>query len=409
MEASDAIFRLPSSMEPMLPTTGRGLLAELSAEIFRKSGELKSSLPSVTARAELAKLVGEMNSYYSNLIEGHKTLPRDIGRALKEDFSGKPEDQRNQRLSVAHIKAERAMRERLASDSSPEIFSAEFILWLHREFYSHIPKDEWMTSSTSGKAYPLLPGELRTYNVNVGRHVPPDHGSLGKFLTRYEAFYSSRDILATDRLIAAAAAHHRLAWIHPFGDGNGRVARLQSQAALIAAGVDSGGLWTLSRGLAREQQTYYRTLQDADQRRMNDYDGRGNLSDKALSAFCEFFLRQVLDQIEFVISLIEPETLVTRIGRYFQFERTDLEPKLRDHMSRLVGTLCIRNEVGRGEVEGILGLKGTATRKVIRETLKEGLIQSPSEKGPLRIAFPIDTVTDFYFPRLFTDLPVSSS
>jgi Fic family protein len=409
MEAPNAIFRLPSSMEPMLPTTGRGLLAELSAEIFRKSGELKSSLPSVTARAELAKLVGEMNSYYSNLIEGHKTLPREIARALKEDFSGKPADRRNQRLSVAHIKAERAMRERLASDSLPEIFSAEFIQWLHGEFYSHIPMEEWTTSTTSGKAYPLVPGELRTYNVDVGRHAPPDHSSLDKFLTRFETFYSSRDILATDRLIAAAAAHHRLAWIHPFGDGNGRVARLQSQAALIAAGVDSGGLWTLSRGLAREQQTYYRTLQDADQRRMNDYDGRGNLSDKALSAFCEFFLRQVLDQIEFVIGLIEPETLVTRIGRYFQFERTDLEPKLRDHMSRLVGTLCIRNEVGRGETESILGLKGTATRKVIRETLKEGLIQSPSEKGPLRIAFPIEKVTDFYFPRLFTDLPVSPS
>ncbi len=409
MEASDAIFRLPSSMEPMLPSSGRPLLAELSVEIFRKSGELKTSLPSVTARAELAKLVGEMNSYYSNLIEGHKTLPREIARALNEDYSDKPEDQRNQRLSVAHIKAEQAMRRRLGSKPSPEVFSPEFIRWLHREFYSHVPEQEWKTTSTSGKAYPLVPGELRSYNVNVGRHVPPDHSSLDKLLARYQAFYSSRDIIATDRLIAVAAAHHRLAWIHPFGDGNGRVARLQSQAALIAAGVDSGGLWTLSRGLAREQQNYYRALQDADQRRKNDYDGRGNLSDKALSAFCEFFLRQVLDQIEFVIGLIEPETLVTRIGRYFQFERTDLEPKLRDHMSKLVVTLCIRNEIGRGEAEGILGLKGTATRKVIRETLKEGLIQSPSEKGPLRIAFPIEKVTDYYFPRLFTDLPVSPS
>ncbi len=54
-------FELPGNMKPLLPTTGRGLLAELSAEIFRKSGELKSSLPSVTARAELAKRVGEMN------------------------------------------------------------------------------------------------------------------------------------------------------------------------------------------------------------------------------------------------------------------------------------------------------------------------------------------------------------
>lgn len=394
-------------MEPLFPASSKEVLAELSATIFRRSGELTTSLPSATARMELAKLVREINSYYSNLIEGHKTLPRDIARALRSDFSNKLDDRRNQRLSVAHINAETAMRERMASGTPPDALSPDFVCWLHREFYSHIPPADWTTTSVERITYPLTPGGLRGYNVNVGRHVAPDHASLDKFLSRFQAFYSSREILATDQLVAAAAAHHRLAWIHPFGDGNGRVARLQSQAALIAAGVDSGGLWTLSRGLAREKKTYYRTLQDADQKRMNDYDGRGNLSDKALAAFCEFFLRQVLDQIEFVIGLIEPDTLVTRIGRYFQFERTDLDSKLREHMTKLVGTLCIRNEVGRGEVEGILGLKGTATRKVIREALREGLIQSPSDKGPLRVAFPTDKVIDYYFPRLFTDLPVS--
>ena len=394
-------------MEPLLPSTGREHLAELSVEIFRKSGELKTSLPSAMARAELAKLVGEMNSYYSNLIEGHKTLPRDIGKALKENFSDKPEERRNQRLSVAHIRAERAMRERMESESPPDVFSGGFICWLHREFYSHLPAEELVTTAVSGEVYPLIPGEPRSYNVDVGAHVPPDHASLDRFLNRFQSFYSSRDILATDRLVAAAAAHHRLAWIHPFGDGNGRVARLQSQAALIAAGADGNGLWTLSRGLAREKKTYYRLLQDADRKRANDYDGRGNLSDNALGTFCEFFLRQVLDQIEFVIGLIQPETLLARIGRYFQFARTDLEPKLREHMARLTGSLCMRSEIGRGEAEGVLGLKSTATRKVIRESLREGLIQSPSEKGPLRIAFPADKVVDYYFPNLFTDLPVS--
>ncbi len=54
-----------------------------------------------------------MNSYYSNLIEGHKALPRDIEKALKGNFSPEEDDQRNQRLSVAHIKTESAMRKRL--------------------------------------------------------------------------------------------------------------------------------------------------------------------------------------------------------------------------------------------------------------------------------------------------------
>lgn len=186
-------------MEPLLPASRRETLAELSVQIFRKSGELTASLPSATARAELAKLVCQMNSYYSNLIEGHKTLPRDIERALKENYSDKPEEQRNQRLSVAHIKAEQSMRERMAADPALDVFSPEFIRRLHEEFYSHIAKEEWTTTSIGGKSYSLAAGEFRTYNVEVGRHVPPDHTSLDKFLARYHAFYSSRCILATDR------------------------------------------------------------------------------------------------------------------------------------------------------------------------------------------------------------------
>lgn len=395
-------------MEPLFPTSDRVRLAELSVRIFQKSGELQASLPSRWARVELAKLMRAMNSYYSNLIEGHKTLPKDIEMALKQDFSESPEDRRNQKLSVAHILAEKTMREWMDSESPPNVYSEAFIRGLHREFYSHMPQEEWVTLSTSGKSYPLVPGEIRTYNVDVHRHTPPDHTSLDLFLSRFESFYSGKEILATDALIAAAAAHHRLAWIHPFGDGNGRVARLHSQAALIAAGVDCNGLWTLSRGFAREQSAYYRALQNADQPRMNDFDGRGNLSDRALSEFCRFFLTQVLDQIEFVLDLVDLETLISRIQAYFQIVRTDLEPKMKLHLARLLETLCFKNEITRGEAEGVLGLKGTATRAVIRMALDEGLIQSPSEKGPLRIAFPAKVV-ETYFPRLFTDLPVPSS
>ena len=392
-------------MEPLFPEAGRGELGELSAEIFRKSGELIASLPSKAVRQEVAKVVCEMNSYYSNLIEGHKTLPRDIEKALKEDFSTQEDDQRNQRLSVAHIRAERAMRTRLAEEPKTDIFSPDFICWLHKEFYSAIPEADWFTTSGTATRYPLEPGKIRNHNVDVGRHVPPDHPVIDRFMERFQSFYSSGGILATDKLIALAAAHHRLAWIHPFGDGNGRVARLQSQAAMIQAGLDGEGLWTLSRGLARARPTYYHRLQAADQRRANDYDGRGNLSDKGLSQFCVFFLEQVLDQISFMIGLIEPFQLQDRIENYLRFKRGDLDGKLREKLVRLLNALVLQGEVPRGLVPEILGLKGTASRDVIRKALEEGLVSSKSEKSALRIAFP-SKVVEFYFPLLFTDLPV---
>jgi len=405
MSHDPSIFRRITSMEPLLPASSQAELAQLSVEILRKSGELVAALPSKTVRSQVAALVREMNSYYSNLIEGHKTLPRDIERALRGDFSDREEDRRNQLLSVAHIRTETTMRQRLADEPDLGVFQPEFIQWLHREFYSMLPEAEWFTTSISGKRHPLVPGELRDHNVDVGHHTPPDHEALGDFMRRFADSYSSPHILATGRLIAAAAAHHRLAWIHPFGDGNGRVARLQSQAAMIRNGLDDEGLWTLSRGFARARTAYYQHLQAADQPRANDFDGRGNLSDAALSRFCRFFLECCLDQIDFMTGLIAPFSLLDRIENYLRFTRVDLEPKTREHLQRLLQALCLEGELARGAVPHILGLKGTAARAIIRRALDEELVRSPSEKGPLHIAFP-HKILDAWFPQLFTDLPV---
>ena len=54
-------------------------LAELSQEILLQAGTLSSMLPAEETRQAVAAVIREMNSYYSNLIEGHRTLPRDIG------------------------------------------------------------------------------------------------------------------------------------------------------------------------------------------------------------------------------------------------------------------------------------------------------------------------------------------
>jgi len=392
-----------SSMEPLLPASGRCELTALSVEIFKKSGELTTALPSVVVRREVAQIVCEMNSYYSNLIEGHKTMPRDIEKALKNDFSEQEDDRRNQRMSVAHIHAEKSMCQRLSDDPETDVFSPEFIKWLHGEFYFYLPENERFTLSKSGAHLPLLPGRLRDYNVDVGRHIPPDYQMLDGFLHRFQSFYSGKDIVATDQLIALAAAHHRLAWIHPFGDGNGRVARLQSQAVMVKLGLDSGGLWTLSRGLAREKSSYYAHLQSADQRRGSDFDGRGNLSDQSLFRFCEFFLTQCLDQVEFMLGVLSPFNLQDRIEHYIRFTRVDLDGPLREHLVRLLKALCLQGEIARGLVPGILGLKGSASREVVRKALSEGLVASHTEKGPLRIVFP-NKVVDDYFPQLVANL-----
>ncbi len=330
-------------------------------------------------------------------------MPRDIEWAMKQDFSHVQTQRDNQYLSLAHIAVEKLMEERLAGESV-EVYSPEFICWLHHEFYIRLPEELHWAATKNGKRYQITPGCLRDFMVDVGQHTPPHFDVLPKFLNRFHGFYGDQHILEGDRLVVVAAAHHRLAWIHPFGDGNGRVIRLHSQAQLIRYQIAGRGLWTLSRGLALWRKRYYAHLEAADCSRRNDLDGRGNLSDSALADFCEFFLETMLDQIQFMSGLLGLPTLRTRVERYFQFQALHLE-RYRQEIMRVARTLIDEGEIPRTRVQEITGKAATVSAEIIKLGLQEGYFETPSPKGPLRVAFPAK-VHEFYFPQLFLDLPV---
>jgi Fic family protein len=390
-------------MEPLLPKGQGRRLSELICEILKASGRLTGQVHSPLVLKMVADLVREMNCYYSNLIEGHKTIPRDIERAMKCDFSRDQTQHDNQQLSLAHIAVEKLMEERLAGESV-DVYSPDFLCWLHREFYTRLPEPLHWAATKSGKRYRIQPGCLRDFMVDVGKHTPPDCAASPKFLNRFHSFYGDKQILETDRLVVIAAAHHRLAWIHPFGDGNGRVIRLQSHAQLAYHGIASHGLWTLSRGLARWRQRYYACLEAADQGRRGDLDGRGNLSDAALADFCVFFLETMLDQIKFMSELLGLPALRTRVERYFQFQALHLD-RYREEIMRVTRTLVDEGEIPRSRVQEITGKAATVSAQITKRGLDEGYFETPSPKGPLRVAFPAK-VHEFYFPQLFLDLPV---
>src|SRR5689334_7005933 len=96
------LYHQVSAMEPMLPTSDGMELAELSARLLRDSAQLGAVLHPVT-RASVSKLLRPMNSYYSNLIEGHNTHPLDIERALSNDYSSDPAKRALQVESKAHV------------------------------------------------------------------------------------------------------------------------------------------------------------------------------------------------------------------------------------------------------------------------------------------------------------------
>ena len=202
-------------------------------------------------------------------------------------------------------------------------------------------------------------------------------------------------------MIAAAAAHHRLAWIHPFPDGNGRVTRLFTHAYLIRIGMDGHGLWTVTRGLSRRRDDYIAALVAADQPRAGDLDGRGSLSERGLEEFCGFFLETAMDQITFMRDLLDLKGLERRITGYVE-RRAAVKEELAPEASHILRELLLRGEVARGEIPRITGRPERTARRILELLLKEELVVSDSPKGRVRLGFPVKAV-GYYLPRLYPE------
>ena len=387
-----------SLMEPMLVPEGsphRARLDDLAIELAARSAGFRRSLPD-GVRAALSELVRSMNCYYSNLIEGHDTHPVDIERAMNGDYSAEPEKRVLQLEAKAHV----AVQQWIDEDGGlhGKEFTKDGIREIHRRFGELLPEElRWVADPDTGARIEVIPGELRRKDVRIGLHVPISPGALPRFLSRFEEVYGGLGKAGT--ILAAAAAHHRLLWIHPFLDGNGRVARLMSHATLLEA-LDSGGVWSIARGLARNVAAYKAHLAACDLKRRNDLDGRGHLSEAALAAFTEFFLDTCLDQVAFMEGLAEPDRLRARILLWAEEEvRLNALPA---KAGSVLEAVLYRGHLPRGDVAGILGTSDRHARRVVSALVKRGVLASQGPRSPLHITFSAQLASR-WMPGLFPE------
>lgn len=386
-----------SLMTPMLvgkDSRHRGALTDLAVDLVARSAGFRRSLPAGILNA-LAGLVRSMNCYYSNLIEGHDTHPVDIERALQNDYSADAKKRDLQLEAKAHIAVQSWIDE---GNFVGRAVTAGGILELHHRFCDLLPDDMlWVEEPDTHERIHVIPGELRRRDVRVGRHVPISPGALPRFLEHFERTYSR--LGKTDTILAAAAAHHRLLWIHPFLDGNGRVTRLMSHAMLLEA-LDTGTVWSVTRGLARSEAAYKGHLAECDLQRRNDLDGRGNLSEEALASFTRFFLETCIDQVKFIEGLMQPDRLRNRILLWAEEETrlNQLPPKA----GAVLEAILYRGELPRGDVGELLGLTPRHARRIVSELLKRGVLVSKGPRDPLLLAFPA-ALASRWMPGLFPD------
>jgi len=386
-----------SLMEPLLIAEGsrhRSGLIDLALELAQRSAGFRRSLPE-SILTSLGDLVRSMNCYYSNLIEGHDTHPIDIERALKGDYSNDTQKRDLQLEAKAHIAVQQWIDNGGLKGGA---VAASSICEIHRRFCEHLPEDLlWVEDPKTKERIRIVPGELRHRDVKVGRHVPVSAPAVPRFLERFEFVYSR--LGKTETILSAAAAHHRLAWIHPFLDGNGRVTRLVSHATLLEA-LETGGVWSIARGLARNVDAYKGHLAACDLQRRNDLDGRGNLSEESLVEFTRFFLTTCIDQLAFMEGLMQPDQLRARILLWAQEEiRLDrLPPK----SSAVLEALLYRGELPRGDAAEIIGTGDRQARRIVAALTDQGVLASESTRAPLRLAFPA-ALASRWMPGLFPE------
>lgn len=400
-----------SKIEPMFPIDGDIVpLLELAGDLRTEAARMMPQI-GASPRASLAAVLRAMNSYYSNKIEGQHTYPADLELALQNKFSPNMDVKRRQELALAHMEVEHELEQRTKSLSWEEHFDADWIMGIHALLYNKLDVTSRVILVEEGNNRgDMCPGELRSGWVKVGHHEAPDPADLPELLKHFKLRYGSGTFNESRKLIIAGASLHRLSWIHPFPDGNGRVSRLHNHLLLHHMGLTEG-LWSPMRGLARKQNGYYETLRGADLPRRHDADGRGSLSSSGLACFIRFWLDVCLDQVKFMSQLLSLETMQTRyVSLSLQFlhdygrgavlhHRSKLRPDL---LGKALHRLFVEGRLDRGEFKSMLDTSDRTASRVISNLIEQRLVMSPSRTAYLEPGFPLFSFR-FLFPGLWPE------
>ena len=167
----------------------------------------------------------------------------------------------------------------------------------------------------------------------------------------------------------------------------------------LYAGIGASGLWSVSRGLSRGidgRMTYQQMMDHADMKRQGDFDGRGNLSKRALTDFIDWFIDVCIDQINFMERLYDFDAMGSRLEKYVTAH------ELRVESIYILKHVWRNGELTRGEAIAATGLGERTGRTVLASLLEKGVLGSDTAKGQVSLRFPVESI-DIFFPRLFSE------
>ena len=395
---------------PYIESSKLGEYEDKLVELYQADAALNKTIPE-SIRRSTEWLLRLVNCFYSNKIEGNPTHPKELLRTQEKNPDGGNDESMMELLS--HLEAQ--IKTKNSGIDKSNVMTQSFVKELHKSFYSGLPdsfltvkdKDGQIVFDHAGQPMLVRPGEYRTQPVQVGSHIPPNSGELHRYMDWLETEFDLNKIHGARRIIVAAALHHRLAWIHPFQDGNGRVIRLLTDDYMRCSGFDGYGLWSITRGFGRNTKAYYAALAQADKPRQGVADGRGILSDSGLIHYTKYFIDTALDQVKYFSDLLEPRKLGIRVDYYFELRAKgglpsspgEELPLLKIAARDIYRLLLEKGAMSRGAIIQRLGKGEQTLRPVFKQMQSKGLISAkPKRDVELKLS---TTAVEFLFPRLW--------
>ena len=342
---------------------------EVSRELMRISealGTIRGArvLPAVADQLRASARVGTV--HYSNLIEGNQLPIVEADRAARGEL---PSDTRAKIELVNYVEALDLIDRRLA-DRDFEL-SADFLLELHKATTRGLGRED------DPHFKPHHEGHWRDGRAIVADrltqqilHEGPPAEEVPERMDELFGWINRKLSAGDPPFVIAGVAHYAITDIHPFADGNGRVARLFQTSLLMRADVLPGRMLSFERYYAEDRDAYYGALRSVHQRTLN------------LDVWLEYFLQGLAEEYERVAAT------VTDLSGFMPGGSTPLQ--LSGSQQRALTALRLqgRHEFSRREYEAAGGVRKTAAGDDLRQLTLHGLLRVRGTGPHTRYVFP---------------------
>jgi Fic family protein len=316
-------------------------LSDVSLWFFEHVGEARSKCKHLAMAPMPPRIAEEMHRLFlakgahaTTAIEGNTLSEEQVERVISGDLELPPSQEYLQQ-EIENIVEACAAIERMIQDTGRFELSVDLLCSLNRYVLEDLKREDW-----------VQPGRFRQRAVGVGAYLGAPHEDVEFLTDTMAAWLNGPDFTAEPddkrgaflrTLLRAAAAHLYIAWIHPFGDGNGRVARLVEFGILTAAGIPSVAAHLLSNHYNQTRSEYYRHL---------DFASRsGGDVRPFLTYAAQGFVDQLEEQLSMVRSQYFSNAWTVYVHEHFRDEHGPTAKRQRDLVLALPNESVPRNRV----------------------------------------------------------------